>query len=139
MTDNIIGWEKDADGIVVLTIDDPNQGANTMNDAYMASMKATVDRLYEEVDSITGVVLTSGEKTFVAGGDLNNLLSVRKEDAEQVHRQSIAGKEDLRRLELLGKPVVAGINGAALGGGLEIALATHHRIAADVKGVKIGL
>ncbi|MFD6453111.1 hypothetical protein ACFWF3_20235, partial [Nocardia sp. NPDC060220] len=63
MTDNIIGWEKDADGVVVLTIDDPSQGANTMNDAYLASMNATVDRLEAEKDDITGVVITSGKKT----------------------------------------------------------------------------
>ncbi|GAA4810297.1 3-hydroxyacyl-CoA dehydrogenase NAD-binding domain-containing protein [Tomitella cavernea] len=139
MTDNIIAWDIDADGIVVLTIDDPNQGANTMNERYLSSMKATVDRLYEEKDAITGVVLTSGKKTFFAGGDLNNLLAVRKDQAAEIYEHSLAAKADLRRLETLGKPVVTAINGAALGGGLEIALATHHRIAADVKGVKIGL
>ncbi|CAM3093679.1 3-hydroxyacyl-CoA dehydrogenase NAD-binding domain-containing protein [Prescottella defluvii] len=136
---NIINWEQDADGIVVLTIDDPNQGANTMNDRYISSMKATVDRLYAEKDSITGVVLTSGKKTFFAGGDLKNMIKVGPEDAEQIYNHSLTLKADLRRLETLGKPVVTCINGAALGGGLEIALATHHRIAADVKGVKIGL
>ncbi len=73
---NIINWEQDADGIVVLTIDDPNQGANTMNDRYISSMRDTVDRLYAEKDSITGVVLTSGKKTFFAGGDLKNLIKV---------------------------------------------------------------
>ncbi|WP_024794711.1 3-hydroxyacyl-CoA dehydrogenase NAD-binding domain-containing protein [Tomitella biformata] len=139
MSNNIINWEQDADGIVLLTIDDPNQGANTMNDAYISSMKATVDRLYEEKDTITGVVLTSGKKTFFAGGDLNNLLAVRAEDAEQIYNHTLTLKADLRRLETLGKPVVTAINGAALGGGLEIALATHHRIAADVRAVKIGL
>ncbi|MET4610886.1 3-hydroxyacyl-CoA dehydrogenase/enoyl-CoA hydratase/3-hydroxybutyryl-CoA epimerase [Rhodococcus sp. PvR044] len=136
---NIINWEQDADGIVVLTIDDPNQGANTMNAAYIASMKATVDRLYAEKDAITGVVLTSGKKTFFAGGDLKNMIKVGPENAEEIFNHSITLKADLRRLETLGKPVVTCINGAALGGGLEIALATHHRIAADVKGVKIGL
>ncbi|NKT15029.1 3-hydroxyacyl-CoA dehydrogenase [Rhodococcus hoagii] len=136
---NIINWEQDADGIVVLTIDDPNQGANTMNDRYISSMRDTVDRLYAEKDSITGVVLTSGKKTFFAGGDLKNLIKVGPEDAEQIFEHSLNLKADLRRLETLGKPVVTCINGAALGGGLEIALATHHRIAADVKGVKIGL
>ncbi|WP_443208601.1 3-hydroxyacyl-CoA dehydrogenase NAD-binding domain-containing protein [Rhodococcus rhodochrous] len=139
MSDNMISWDKDADGIVVLTLDDPNQGANTMNELYKASMKATVDRLYEEQDSITGVVITSAKKTFFAGGDLRNIIEIGPEDAQAAFDEVQGIKADLRRLETLGKPVVAAINGAALGGGLEIALATHHRIAADVKGVQIGL
>ncbi|MEV4208865.1 3-hydroxyacyl-CoA dehydrogenase NAD-binding domain-containing protein [Nocardia salmonicida] len=139
MTDNIIGWEKDADGVVVLTIDDPSQGANTMNDAYIASMAATVDRLEAEKDDITGVVLTSGKKTFFAGGDLKNMMQVGPDNAADVMKMLDDVKGPLRRLEQLGKPVVAAINGAALGGGLEIALATHYRVAADVKGVVIGL
>ena len=68
-----IKWEQDADGVVVLTLDDPNQSANTMNEAYKASMSATVDRLEAEKDSITGVMMTSAKKTFFAGGDLNDL------------------------------------------------------------------
>ncbi|AKE88268.1 enoyl-CoA hydratase [Rhodococcus aetherivorans] len=136
---NMIGWERDADGIVVLTLDDPNQGANTMNELYKASMKATVDRLVAEKDDITGVVITSAKKTFFAGGDLKNMIKVGPEDAQRIFDEVEGIKADLRRLETLGKPVVAAINGAALGGGLEIALATHHRIAADVKGVQIGL
>ncbi|MGM7646324.1 3-hydroxyacyl-CoA dehydrogenase NAD-binding domain-containing protein [Nocardia sp. JW2] len=139
MTDNIIGWEKDADGVVVLTIDDPSQGANTMNDAYITSMAATVDRLEAEKDDITGVVITSGKKTFFAGGDLKNMMQVGPDNAADVAKMLDGVKAPLRRLEQLGKPVVAAINGAALGGGLEIALATHHRIAADVKGSAIGL
>ncbi|GEM35356.1 putative fatty oxidation protein FadB [Nocardia neocaledoniensis NBRC 108232] len=139
MTDNIIGWEKDADGVVVLTIDDPSQGANTMNDAYISSMAATVDRLEAEKDDITGVVITSGKKTFFAGGDLKNMLKVGPNDAAEVVKMLEGVKAPLRRLEQLGKPVVAAINGAALGGGLEIALATHYRVAADVKGSAIGL
>ncbi|MGW0019486.1 3-hydroxyacyl-CoA dehydrogenase NAD-binding domain-containing protein [Rhodococcus sp. NPDC003382] len=139
MSDNMISWDKDADGIVVLTLDDPNQGANTMNALYKSSMKATVDRLVAEKDSITGVVITSAKKTFFAGGDLRNLIAIGPDDAQATFDEVQDIKADLRRLETLGKPVVAAINGAALGGGLEIALATHHRIAADVKGVQIGL
>lgn len=135
----MISWDKDADGIVVLTLDDPNQGANTMNALYKSSMKATVDRLVAEKDSITGVVITSAKKTFFAGGDLRNLIAIGPDDAQATFDEVQDIKADLRRLETLGKPVVAAINGAALGGGLEIALATHHRIAADVKGVQIGL
>ncbi|WP_280459337.1 3-hydroxyacyl-CoA dehydrogenase NAD-binding domain-containing protein [Nocardia carnea] len=136
---NMIGWEKDSDGIVVLTMDDPNQGANTMNDLYKKSMKATVDRLEAEKDDIAGVVLTSAKKTFFAGGDLKNMMQVGPDNGPELMEELGEIKSALRRLETLGKPVVAAINGAALGGGLEIALATHHRIAADVPGVVIGL
>jgi len=61
-----IRWDKDADGVVVLTMDDPNQSANTMNAAYTASMAATVERLQAERDDITGVIITSAKKTFSA-------------------------------------------------------------------------
>ncbi len=126
-----IRWEQDADGVVVLTLDDPNQSANTMNRAYAESMAATVDRLEAEKDNIAGVIITSAKKTFFAGGDLNDLLAVTKEQAEELSDGLRIGKGQLRRLETLGKPVVAAINGAALGGGLEICLATHHRIVVD--------
>ncbi|MFC9892999.1 3-hydroxyacyl-CoA dehydrogenase NAD-binding domain-containing protein [Nocardia sp. NPDC127579] len=136
---NMIGWEQDSDGIVVLTMDDPNQGANTMNELYKNSMTATVERLEAEKDSIAGVVLTSAKKTFFAGGDLKNMMKVGPEDGQGLMDELGNIKGALRRLEQLGKPVVAAINGAALGGGLEICLATHYRIAADVRGLKIGL
>ena len=70
--------------IVVLTLDDPNQSANTMNAAYAESMEATVERLEAEKDDIAGVIITSAKKTFFAGGDLNDLKQARPEDGEQV-------------------------------------------------------
>jgi len=133
-----IRYERGDDGIVVLTLDDPNQSANTMNAAYVASMGATVERLEAEKDEIKGVVLTSAKKTFFAGGDLNDLKQVRPEHAAELAEGLRVVKGQLRRLETLGVPVVAAINGAALGGGLEIALATHHRIAVDDSKVKLG-
>jgi len=138
MTANTIRWEKDADGIVVLTLDDPNQSANTMNRDYVESMGATVDRLEAEKDDITGVVITSAKKTFFAGGDLKDMIKAQPEDAPEMFEFITRIKAQLRRLETLGKPVVAAVNGAALGGGLEITLACHHRIAADVKGSQLG-
>ena len=136
---NTIRWDQDSDGIVVLTLDDPNQSANTMNDDFKESLVQVVDRLESEKDSITGVVIASAKKTFFAGGDLNDLIRATPADAARMTDETNAMKAQLRRLETLGKPVVAAINGAALGGGLEIALATHHRIAADVRGSVIGL
>jgi 3-hydroxyacyl-CoA dehydrogenase / enoyl-CoA hydratase / 3-hydroxybutyryl-CoA epimerase len=126
-----IRWERGDDGIVVLTLDDPNQSANTMNAAYRDSIAATIDRLETEKDEIRGVVITSAKKTFFAGADLNDLRRVRREDVDDIAGAVREGKSYLRRLETLGRPVVAAINGAALGGGFEICLAAHHRVIVD--------
>ncbi len=133
-----IRWEQDDDGVVILTLDDPNQSANTMNADYIASMGATIDRLEAEKGSIKGVVITSGKKTFFAGGDLHDLRAVTPEQAGEFAEGIRHVKQQLRRLETLGVPVVAAINGAALGGGLEICLATHHRVALDDASVQLG-
>lgn len=139
MAENTIQWDKDDDGIVTLTLDDPTGSANVMNEHYKESMHKAVERLVAEKDSITGVIVTSAKKTFFAGGDLKSMITAGPENAGDVFTEVEEIKRDLRALETLGKPVVAAINGAALGGGLEIALACHHRIVADVKGVQIGL
>ena len=139
MAENTIKWDKDADGIVTLTLDDPTGSANVMNEHYKDSMHRCVQRLVAEKDSITGVVITSGKKTFFAGGDLKAMIQAGPENAGEIFTEVEEIKRDLRALETLGKPVVAAINGAALGGGLEIALACHRRIAADVRGIQIGL
>ena len=120
-----------AESIVTLTIDDPNQNANTMNETYRASMEAAVNRLAGEIENVRGVIVTSAKKTFFAGGDLKLMTQATPEHAQTLFENVESIKATLRKLETLGKPVVAAINGAALGGGLEIALATHHRIAAD--------
>ncbi len=139
MPENTIQWDKDDEGIVTLTMDDPTGSANVMNEHYIESMGKAVERLVAEKDSVTGVVITSAKKTFFAGGDLKGMIGLGPEDAGQAFDLVERVKKDLRTLETLGKPVVAAINGAALGGGLEIALACHHRIAADVKGSQLGL
>ncbi len=136
---NMIAWETDADGIVTLTMDDPDQGANTMNETFQTSFAQTVERLLAQKDTITGVVLTSGKKTFFAGGDLGLLSQATPADAPALTAQLQDFKKLTRQLETLSRPVVAAINGAALGGGLEIALACHHRVALDVRGSEIGL
>src|SRR3954452_14228083 len=133
-----IRWEQDDDGVVLLTLDDPNQSANTMNADYIESMGATVERLQAEKEWIKGVVITSAKKTFFAGGDLNDLKRVDKEHAAEFAAGIRGVKAQLRGLETLGVPVAAAINGAALGGGLEITLATHHRVIVDDPKAKLG-
>ncbi|MDQ1007118.1 3-hydroxyacyl-CoA dehydrogenase/enoyl-CoA hydratase/3-hydroxybutyryl-CoA epimerase [Streptomyces sp. V4I23] len=134
-----IRWEQDETGVVTLVLDDPDQSANTMNEAFRASITAIADRVEAEQDSIRGIVFTSAKKTFFAGGDLKLMIQAGPEDAQSVFEGGMAIKRALRRIETIGKPVVAAVNGAALGGGYEIALACHHRIALDVSGSKIGL
>ncbi len=137
-----VRYERDDDGIVVLTLDDPTSGANTMNALYRESMAAAVDRLEAErdgADGVVGVVVTSGKKTFFAGGDLKGMVTTGPEDAAEVFALAEDVKAQLRRLETLGRPVVAAINGTALGGGLEIALACHRRIVVDDPRIQLGL
>ncbi|MER5969029.1 3-hydroxyacyl-CoA dehydrogenase NAD-binding domain-containing protein [Streptomyces sp. NPDC002055] len=134
-----IRWEQDETGVVTLVLDDPDQSANTMNAAFKTSLTAVADRLEAEQDSIRGVIVTSAKKTFFAGGDLKDMSRIGPEHAQTAFDMGMGIKRDLRRLETLGKPVVAAVNGAALGGGYEIALACHHRVALDAPGSKIGL
>ncbi|MBX7277984.1 enoyl-CoA hydratase/isomerase family protein [Pseudomonas sp. ERGC3:05] len=134
-----IRYEKGQDQIVVLTLDMPGQSANTMNSVYREAMAATVARLEAEKDTLAGVVITSAKKTFFAGGDLNELIKVDTAHAKDFYAGVVVLKAQLRRLETLGKPVVAAINGAALGGGWEICLACHYRVALDDKSVQLGL
>src|SRR5690349_3070923 len=103
-TQTAVRYERDADGIVTLTLDDPNQSANTMNELYIASMKDAVDRLYDEQDDVTGVVIASAKKTFFAGGDLKTMVQTTKDNAAEVFAQCEKVKAALRRLELFPKP-----------------------------------
>ncbi|MEV6602673.1 3-hydroxyacyl-CoA dehydrogenase NAD-binding domain-containing protein [Kutzneria sp. NPDC051319] len=124
-------WDKDSDGIVTLTMDAPGQSANTMNPEFTAAVTLVVERLRRERDDITGVVVASAKKTFFAGGDLNDLRRVTPADGDTFMATLTSTKAALRGLETLGRPVVAALNGSALGGGLEIALSCHHRVALD--------
>lgn len=143
---SVIDWAKDDDGVVTLTLDDPNASANTMNADFVESLDAVVTRLVDEVSPdvssegapITGVILTSAKSTFFAGGNLSDLYRATPEHAQELFDQSMRIKRQLRTLETFGRPVVAALGGTALGGGLEIALACHHRIAVAGSRAKFG-
>ena len=129
-------YEKDGSGIVTVTMD-MEGGANVMSAAFRPLMADAVAKLEAEA-GLTGVVIASAKSTFFAGGDLN-LLVAETEAGQDFFDGVEAMKADLRRLEKLPVPVVAAINGAALGGGYEIALACNRRIVADDPKATVGV
>jgi 3-hydroxyacyl-CoA dehydrogenase/enoyl-CoA hydratase/3-hydroxybutyryl-CoA epimerase len=128
-----IRLEKDADGIIELIMDQPGEKVNTMGDEFIEAMAAAVNDIAAQKDDIKGVYIRSGKDTFFGGGDLNKLLEMPTEmdqaEATRVFNGIMAAKAPLRQLETLGIPVAVGINGACLGGGYEISLACHYRVA----------
>ncbi len=125
-------------GIVVLTLDRANSKTNLIDDAFTQEFDTVVAELKAQQD-LRGVIVESAKSTFVAGGDLALLSTVTDDNANQVIALLDRFRHSLRELETLGKPVVACLNGSALGGGLELALACHHRIAVTNPKTKVGL
>lgn len=131
------GYNKDDDGIVTVTMDMDGR-VNTMNTAYLAAMGGALDRLERE-SGLAGVVLASAKATFFAGGDIGDMLEAKPADAPLFFQRLVETKAQLRRLEQLPVPVVAAINGAALGGGFEICLACNYRIVIETPAAVVGL
>jgi 3-hydroxyacyl-CoA dehydrogenase/enoyl-CoA hydratase/3-hydroxybutyryl-CoA epimerase len=130
-------FELDAEGIATVTMDMPGRSANVINAEFGEALALTLRRIAEAREKgLKGVILTSAKKTFMAGGDLEYLYSLT--DPEDAFRMTEQLKAGFRALETCGVPVVAAINGAALGGGLELALSCHYRVALDDRSVKIG-
>lgn len=126
-------------GVAVVTMDAPDQAANTMDREFCIDLVRQVDELVAGKEQLTGIVITSAKKTFFAGGDLDLMMRATKEDAAAIYEMLTTTKAQFRRIETIGVPVVAAVNGSALGGGYEIALAAHHRVLLDAPGTRIGL
>ena len=133
-----IQYNQDENGLVTLTLDDPQQSANTMRQQFVEDYIAVVEHLEANKADINGVIITSAKSTFFAGGDLRELIAATPDTAPTLIEGTNRLKRSMRILETLGKPVVAAINGAALGGGLELALACHYRVALDNPKTRIG-
>ncbi|MDI1257797.1 3-hydroxyacyl-CoA dehydrogenase NAD-binding domain-containing protein [Aquabacterium sp.] len=129
-------FDIDANGIGLVTIDMPGRAMNVLNPTLVQPFAELVQRL-ETDESIKGLVITSGKPTFIVGADIDQLTQITT--AEEAFKLCEDLKGMLRRMEKCGKPVVAALNGTALGGGLEIALACHARIALDDPKLKLGL
>ncbi len=126
-----------ADGIAVVTIDLPGESQNTLKAEFVGEANALLDRL-EQNASLQGVVLVSGKPdSFIAGADINMLKACRT--AAEATELSKAGQRFFDRLENFKAPVVAAIDGACLGGGLELALACHGRVCTDNPKTALGL
>lgn len=126
----------DADGIGLVTLDMPGRAMNVLNPTLTTPFAELVTRLETDA-TLKGLVITSGKPTFVVGADIDQLTQITS--AEEAYALCEDLKAMLRRMETCGKPVVAALNGTALGGGLELALACHARIALDDPKLKLGL
>jgi 3-hydroxyacyl-CoA dehydrogenase/enoyl-CoA hydratase/3-hydroxybutyryl-CoA epimerase len=134
---SVFNYQKDQQGIVTITMDMTGP-VNAMNAEYKVAMHDAVNRLEQE-QGLVGVILASAKRVFFAGADLKDLVRATPDHAEEIYRDIQFMKHDMRRLEKLPVPVVAAINGAALGGGYELSLACNRRIAVNHRAVKIGL
>ena len=113
--------------IATITIDRPDK-LNALNDATVRELADAFESVGADAD-VGGVILTgAGDKAFVAGADIGELARMGPLDGVETSRR---GQRTLRAIETLGKPVIAAVNGFALGGGLEIALACHLRVASE--------
>jgi len=135
-----LAYTQDEQGIVTLTIDVPDRPMNVLTPAFMAELDEAIDRIVAD-DSARGAVITSAKSSFIAGADLKELVGVFEQGLDEEAIYAFAGKYSqlYRRLESCGKPFVAAINGTALGGGLELCLACHHRVVLDNPKTRIGL
>lgn len=133
--------DVDADGIALITFDVPGRSMNTLTSGVMAEIPQVVERIKTD-DAIKGAVLTSGKASgFCAGADLGDMAGGMLAGGSLQEAYDAGWKLNgaLRALETCGKPVAAAINGLALGGGLELTLACHHRVVGDNPKIQLGL
>jgi 3-hydroxyacyl-CoA dehydrogenase/enoyl-CoA hydratase/3-hydroxybutyryl-CoA epimerase len=133
----MINYTVDSDGIATLTWDMPNRSMNVLNEASMTAYAGALEQAFKD-EKVKGIIVTSGKDSFIAGADLDMLLSADTSDAAKLMEQFGQLQKIFRSQETSGKPIVAAINGTALGGGFEICLACHYRIAAANPKTKIG-
>jgi len=142
--------DTDADGIALITWDMAERSMNVINTSVIEELGALVDKIAADT-AIKGVIITSGKDAFCAGADLTmlegmgavfaNLVGTKGEEAAAafIFEESRKLSQLYRRLETSGKPWVCALNGTAMGGGFELALACHYRIAADNPKTRLGL
>lgn len=133
-----IRYELDANGIATLTFDEPGSPVNTMTPQWQADVAEAAAQLLHDKDRLRGVLLASAKSTFFAGADLKGVMQLRPADVAECFERCEALKRSFRAIETLGRPVVALLNGAALGGGWEVALIAHARFSLDDRKIRFG-
>ncbi|GLQ05486.1 3-hydroxyacyl-CoA dehydrogenase NAD-binding domain-containing protein [Sneathiella chinensis] len=132
----MINYSVDTDGIATISWDMPGRSMNVLNNDSIPAFAGALEKAIGD-DAVKGIIITSGKPDFIAGADLEMLQGWK--GAEEMFQNGMELQMMFRSIEKAKKPVVAAINGTALGGGFEICLACHHRIAADNPKAKIGL
>ena len=126
-------------GIATVTFDEPNSPVNTMCQQWNDDMTELAARVVADQESIKGIILASAKSTFFAGADLKGTMRETHPDVKAIFASIELVKKNFRTIETLGKPVVSCLNGTALGGGWEVALIGHHRIAIDSNKIQFGM
>ncbi len=139
----LIPAQNGAGQVALITFDEQGSPVNTMCQQWQDDLGEVTARVLADRDrlgdALKGIVLASAKSSFFAGADLKATMRLQPEDAPAVFRQIEAMKKHFRALETLGIPVVACLNGTALGGGWEVALIAHHRIAVNDRKIQLGL
>jgi 3-hydroxyacyl-CoA dehydrogenase/enoyl-CoA hydratase/3-hydroxybutyryl-CoA epimerase len=125
-----VRWAWDDEGVVTVTLDDPGRTANMINRRHHDGLAACLDDLTSRLDRLRGVVITSAKRSFVAGPEFEP-GEITPDEAAGTYDLLVPIRDQTRRLETLGRPVAAALNGSALGGGFELALACHYRVGSD--------
>lgn len=131
----MINYNVDSEGIATLEWDLPGRSQNVLNEQTMAAFAEAAQKALAD-PAVKGILVASAKADFIAGGDLEMLL--KASDAQAMSNNLRQWHKLLRALETTGKPVAAALNGNTLGGGLELALACHYRVASDNPKARFG-
>ena len=132
----MINYTKDTDGIAVISFDHKNSSVNVIDSDLLTDFELRINDAISDT-SVKGIIITSSKKDFMLGADLKMVMGIK----EPIQVMAIANRLHVvfRKMETGGKPVVAAINGTSLGGGYEVCLACHYRIAVNDPKIQIGL
>jgi 3-hydroxyacyl-CoA dehydrogenase/enoyl-CoA hydratase/3-hydroxybutyryl-CoA epimerase len=131
----MLNYSVDAEGIATVEFDYPGKSQNILNAGSMGAYAEAMQKALAD-PAVKGIVVASAKKDFIAGGDLGEMAG--STDAAAFHAAIVGWHKLMRGIELGGKPVAAALNGTTLGGGLEVALGCHHRVAADNPKARFG-